>query len=47
LTKAWLRANSDELIARGGFSSPTMFVDRKDMYLGNDRLMLMRVVLGG
>ena len=40
--KAKLRANTDELIARGGFGSPTMFVDVGDMYFGNDRLDLMR-----
>lgn len=37
-----LRATTDELIARGGFGSPTMFVDGTDMYFGNDRLDLMR-----
>jgi 2-hydroxychromene-2-carboxylate isomerase len=37
-----LRANTDELIRRGGFGSPTMFVDRTDMYFGNDRLPLVR-----
>ena len=36
-----LRANTDELIARGGFGSPTFFVDRDDMYFGNDRLWLL------
>jgi 2-hydroxychromene-2-carboxylate isomerase len=40
-----LRANTDELIERGGFGTPTMFVDGDDMYFGNDRLDLMRVVL--
>ena len=35
-----LRANTDELIARGGFGSPTMFVG-DDMYFGNDRLVLV------
>lgn len=40
--KARLRANTDELIARGGFGSPTMFVGRDDMYFGNDRLPLVR-----
>ena len=40
--KARLRANTDELIARGGFGSPTMFIDREDMYFGNDRLVLVR-----
>jgi 2-hydroxychromene-2-carboxylate isomerase len=45
-TKAWLRANTDELIERGGFGSPTMFVDGEDMYFGNDRLPLVRAALG-
>ena len=35
--KEKLKANTDELIERGGFGSPTMFVDG-DMYFGNDRL---------
>ncbi len=43
--KAKLRANTDELIERGGFGSPTMFVDGDDMYFGNDRLPLLRVAL--
>jgi 2-hydroxychromene-2-carboxylate isomerase len=42
--KAALRANTDELIARGGFGSPTMFVGQ-DMYFGNDRLALVRAAL--
>jgi len=40
-----LRANTDELIERGGFGSPTMFVDGDDMYFGNDRLQLVRAAL--
>ena len=40
-----LRANTDELIARGGFGSPTMFVNKDDMYFGNDRLQLVRKAL--
>jgi len=40
-----LRANTDELIARGGFGSPTMFVERDDMYFGNDRLPLVEAAL--
>lgn len=40
--KARLKANTDEVIARGGFGSPTMFVDGDDMYFGNDRLELVR-----
>jgi len=40
-----LRANTDELIARGGFGSPTMFIDGDDMYFGNDRLPLVEAAL--
>jgi 2-hydroxychromene-2-carboxylate isomerase len=43
--KAKLRANTDELIERGGFGSPTIFVNRDDMYFGNDRLPLVRDAL--
>jgi 2-hydroxychromene-2-carboxylate isomerase len=39
--KAQLKANTDEVIARGGFGSPTIFVG-DDMYFGNDRLPLVR-----
>lgn len=42
--KARLRANTDELIKRGGFGSPTMFVDGA-MFFGNDRLPLVRAAL--
>ena len=45
LIKAWLRANTDELIERGGFGSPTVFVDGDDMYFGNDRLPLVAAAL--
>ncbi len=40
--KAQLKANTDALIARGGFGSPTFFVGDDDMYFGNDRLELVR-----
>ncbi len=40
-----LKANTDELMARGGFGSPTVFVNRNDMYFGNDRLPLVREAL--
>jgi len=40
-----LKANTEELIRRGGFGSPTIFVDRTDMYFGNDRLPLVRDAL--
>lgn len=43
--KARLKANTDELVARGGFGSPTMFVDGDDMYFGNDRLPLVEAAL--
>jgi 2-hydroxychromene-2-carboxylate isomerase len=43
--KAKLRANTDELIERGGFGTPTIFVDGDDMYFGNDRLGLVRAAL--
>jgi 2-hydroxychromene-2-carboxylate isomerase len=43
--KGRLRANTDELMERGGFGSPTIFVDGDDMYFGNDRLPLVREAL--
>ena len=43
--KAQLRANTDEVMARGGFGSPTIFVGGADMYFGNDRLPLVRAAL--
>jgi 2-hydroxychromene-2-carboxylate isomerase len=42
--KARLRANTEELIARGGFGSPTMFVEGS-MFFGNDRLPLVEHAL--
>jgi 2-hydroxychromene-2-carboxylate isomerase len=40
-----LRANTDEVIARGGFGSPTVFVNGEDMYFGNDRMELVEAAL--
>ena len=40
-----LRANTDELVARGGFGSPTMFLPGGDMYFGNDHLPTLRSAL--
>jgi 2-hydroxychromene-2-carboxylate isomerase len=40
-----LRINTEEVIARGGFGSPTMFVNGNDMYFGNDRLPLVEAAL--
>ncbi len=39
--KERLRKNTDELVERGGFGSPTLFLDGEDMYFGNDRLVLI------
>ena len=44
--KSRLRANTEELIARGGYGSPTIFVDGTDMYFGNDQLPLVEASLG-
>ena len=43
--KDQLKANTDELMARGGFGSPTIFIDKTDMYFGNDRMPLIREAL--
>ncbi len=40
--KARLRANTEEVIERGGFGSPTFFVGGDDMYFGQDRVVLVR-----
>jgi 2-hydroxychromene-2-carboxylate isomerase len=40
-----LRANTEELMRRGGFGSPTMFVGGTDMFFGNDRLALVRAAV--
>lgn len=40
-----LRDNTDELIARGGFGSPTMFVGGDNMFFGNDRMPLVRAAV--
>jgi 2-hydroxychromene-2-carboxylate isomerase len=43
--KQQLRANTQEVIDRGGFGSPTMFVDRSEIFFGNDQLPLVRQAL--
>jgi 2-hydroxychromene-2-carboxylate isomerase len=43
--KALLRANTEEVIERGGYGSPTIFVDGKWMYFGNDQLPLVEFKL--
>jgi 2-hydroxychromene-2-carboxylate isomerase len=45
VVKDQLRANTDEVMARGGFGSPTIFVGKSDMFFGNDRLPLVRAAL--
>ncbi len=40
-----LRNSTDELMQRGGFGSPTMYLDGDDMYFGNDRLELIKARL--
>ncbi|UKK86043.1 2-hydroxychromene-2-carboxylate isomerase [Sphingopyxis sp. BSN-002] len=43
--KARLRSNTEEVVARGGYGSPTIFVDGTDMYFGNDQLPLVEAAL--
>ena len=43
--KDQLKANTEDVMRRGGFGSPTIFVDGADMYFGNDRLPLVREAL--
>ena len=44
-TKEALKLNTEELAKRGGFGSPTMFVDGLNMFFGNDRLNLIEELL--
>jgi len=39
--KAELKANGEDLAQRGGYGSPTFFVNGDDMYFGNDRIHLI------
>lgn len=43
--KKKLFETTDEIIARGGFGSPTFFLNKTDMYFGNDRLELMEAAI--
>jgi 2-hydroxychromene-2-carboxylate isomerase len=45
VVKALLRANTEEVIERGGYGSPTIFVDKNRMYFGNDQLPLVEFAL--
>lgn len=42
--KEALKANTQEVMDRGGFGSPTMFLG-EDMYFGNDRLPLVKAAI--
>jgi 2-hydroxychromene-2-carboxylate isomerase len=42
--KEQLKANSDQVIRRGGFGSPMIFLG-EDMYFGNDRLSLVKTTM--
>ena len=44
-TKELLKSNTQELIDRGGFGSPTIFINEKNMFFGNDRLQLIEEIL--
>ncbi|MBI81014.1 MAG: 2-hydroxychromene-2-carboxylate isomerase [Gammaproteobacteria bacterium] len=46
-TKELLKSNTQELIDRGGFGSPTIFIDENNMFFGNDRLKLIEEILQG
>ncbi len=39
--KERLISNTQELMDRGGFGSPTFFLNKDDMYFGNDRIQLL------
>lgn len=42
--KEQLKANTEEVIRRGGFGSPTLYLG-DDMYFGNDRLPLVKAAI--
>ncbi|MDA9636337.1 2-hydroxychromene-2-carboxylate isomerase [SAR86 cluster bacterium] len=44
-TKTRLIENTQELMDRGGFGSPTFFVDGDNMFFGNDRIQLLEKTL--
>ena len=43
--KRKLFETTDEIIAREGFGSPTFFINKTDIYFGNDRLELMQAAI--
>ena len=44
-TKDKLINNTQELMDKGGFGSPTFFVDETNMFFGNDRIQLIKEFL--
>jgi 2-hydroxychromene-2-carboxylate isomerase len=40
--KDLLRTTTDEVVTRGGFGTPTMFLNETEMFFGNDRIELLR-----
>ena len=40
-TKDRLKDNTQELVDRGGFGSPTFFLNENKMYFGQDRILLI------
>ncbi|MEC9347565.1 MAG: 2-hydroxychromene-2-carboxylate isomerase [Pseudomonadota bacterium] len=45
--KERLKDNTQQVIDRGGFGSPTIFVNGTDMFFGNDRLELVEWAING
>ena len=45
--KQRLFSTTDEIIERGGYGSPTFFVNGDDMYFGNDQMPLVEWALNG
>lgn len=43
--KDQLKANTEEAMARGAYGTPTIYLDKTDMYFGNDRMPLIREAL--
>jgi len=44
-TKECLKSTTQELVDRGGFGSPTIFLNKTNMFFGNDRLDLLEKIL--
>ena len=44
-TKELLKTSTQELVDRGGFGSPTIFLNKTNMFFGNDRLDLLEKIL--